>query len=165
MEKSKFENIGNTQLFFTLKFIVENTSSSRFYYSDIEYSEFRRDCDNAGSVVGITDLDFIDYNYLLAVLLLNKDFDYTTKKPEGTLVRPSVSTYSFDIDEHRTEFVRRTYKHEMESYLPELIQPMIEGMEDEGAFEYYDGQETYTDYYDGETTDIIFDKSSVRKIK
>lgn len=165
MEKSKFENIGNTQLFFTLKFIVENTSSSRFDYSDIEDSSFRSDCDNAGSIVGITGLDFIDYNYLLSVLLLNKNFDYTTKKPEGTLVRPSVGLYSFDIDEHRTEFVRRTYTHEVESYLPELIQPMTRGMEDEGVFEYYDGRETDTDYYDGETTDVIFDKSSVRKIK
>jgi hypothetical protein len=165
MEKSKFENIGNTQLFFTLKFIVENTSSSRFDYSDIEYSSFRSDCDNASSIVGITGLDFIDYNYLLAVLLLNKNFDYTTKKPEGTLVRPSVGLYSFDIDEHRNEYVRRTYKHEVESYLPELIQPMIRGMEDEGVFEYYEGQETDTDYYDGETTDVNFDRSSVRKIK
>lgn len=165
MEKSKLENISNVKLFFLLKYIVENYDYNVFDFDDIGNDRFLSLCGKASLLVGITNIDYIDYNYILSILILNKKFDFTTKKPEGTLVRPSVGLYSFDIDEHRTEYVRRTYNHEIESYLPELIEPMIGSMENEGDFDYYDGHEADTDYYDGETTDINFDKRSIRKIK
>jgi hypothetical protein len=73
--------------------------------------------------------------------------------------------YSFDIDEYRTEYVRISYKHEITSYLVELIKPTFTSMENDSAFDYYDGVESDRDYYDGETTDTKFDKDSIRILK
>jgi len=165
MEKSKLENIGNTQLFFLLKKVKDEYYYDKIGYGEIEDSHFLESCDTAGGIVGLTDLNFLDYNYINAAIILNQNFNFDSSKPDGTLVRPKPSYYSFDIDEFRTEYVRRTYTHESTSYLPELLKPMIDKMESEGVFDYYDGGESDTDYYDGETTDVKFDKNSVRKIK
>jgi hypothetical protein len=165
MERSKLENIGNTQLFFLLKKVKDEYYYNKIGYDEIEDSSFLESCDTAGRIVGITDLDFLDYNYINASLILNQDFNFDSSKPDGTLLKPKPSYYSFDIDEFRTEQVRRTYTHESTSYLPELLKPMIDKMETEGVFDYYDGGESDVDYYDGETTDVKFDKSSIRQIK
>jgi hypothetical protein len=165
MEISKLENIGNVQLFFILKFVNENHSYNKYSFDDIEDDDFKGNCDSACKVAGIGDIDFVDYNFILATLIINKNYDFTSSKPTGIIEKPTAHLYSFDIDEHRVEYVRRSYKHEITSYLVELIRPTVDSMENEGAFDYYDGQETDTDYYDGETTDIKFDKSSIRKLK
>ena len=165
MEISKLENIGNTQLFFILKFVNENHSYNEYSFDDIENSDFKENCDSACKIAGIGDIDFIDYNFILASLIINKNYDFTSSKPTGVIEKPIPHLYSFDFDEHRTEYVRRTYQHEMTSYLVGLIRPTIHSMENEGVFEYYDGKETDVDYYDGETTDIIFDRDSIKRLK
>ena len=163
MEKSRLENIGNVQLYFLLKSVIDLYSGK--IGNEIGDEEFRDACDNAGKIIGLTNLDYLDYNYINACIIINNNFDFTTPKPLGVLKRPEAGLYSFDIDEHRIENVRRTYTHEMTSYLEQLLNPMVTGMEQDGNFDYYEGRESDVDYYDGETTDIIFDKKSIRKIK
>lgn len=167
IEKSKFENVGNIQLFFTLKIIIkEYKYSSRFFdINTISESDFYDSCDIASKSVGVGDITFIDYNYLLSVLLLNAGFDFDEKKPNGTLVRPSVSRYSFDTVEEYTSYGTRTYRNELESYLEELVIPMVIGMEGEGSLDYYDGDVIDDDIFDGETTNYKINKGSVVKIK
>jgi hypothetical protein len=167
IEKSKFENVGNVQLFFTLKIIIkEYGNSSRFFdVNTMSDSGFYDSCDIASKTVGVGDITFIDYNYLLSVLLLNEGFDFDEKKPNGTLARPSVSRYSFDVDEDYTSYGTRTYQNKLESYLEELVIPMAIGMEGEGSFDYYDGDVIYDNIYDGETTDFKIKNRSVVKIK
>jgi hypothetical protein len=158
MERSQLENIGNTQLFFLIKSIANEHSLSDIY-RDIyimDDNSFISACDDAGKIVGL-ELDFaIDHNYLAATIKLNySDFDFST----------SAHLYRFDIDEYRIEHVRRTYSHEMTSYSKELIKSTVDSMENEGTFDYYDGDEIDVDYYDGETTDVKFDKDSIRLIE
>lgn len=165
MEISRLVNIGNTQLFHILRYVNENHEYNQFSFDDIESDKFKYNCDLACKIMGVNDVDFIDYNFILATLIINNNYDFNSKKPTGIIEKPTAHLYSFDIDEYRTEFVRKTYKHEMTSYLVELIEPTTVSMEGEGVLSYFDGQETDTDYYDGETTDIKFDKSSIRKLK
>lgn len=164
-EKSTFENIGDVHLFFFLKALQKANGSEDIKELQISDSYFPEVCDEAADMVGIS-LNFpIDQNYIIALIKLNKDYDYSTRTPEKPFVRPKRGVYSFDYDEHRTEYVRRTYKHEIVSYSQDLIQGTVEMMENEGSFSYYDGLETDVDYYDGDTTDTKFDKGSIRKIE
>lgn len=165
IERSKFENVGNVQLFFTLKIIIKEYKYSSFGVNTMSENNFYGSCDIASKTVGVGDITFIDYNYLLSVLLLNEGFDFDEKKPKGTLVRPSISKYSFEVDEHYSAFGRRTYQNTLESYLTELVIPMAKGMDGEGAFDYYDGDLVSDNIYDAETTDMSYDKDSVVKIK
>jgi len=162
MEKSKLENIGNTQLFYLLKsFILKSNDST----PDMEDYGLSDNCDEASRIVGI-DLTFpVDQNYIVATLRLNSSYDFSTQKPNGEIKRPSFGLYEFDIDEHRSEQVRRTYRHEMVSYDESLVISTGRMAESEGWFDYTDGREVDVDYYDGETTDVNYDNSSVTKIK
>lgn len=168
MVKSMFEDMNNSRLFFMLKLISKDHGYASFDFNDIQESSFKDSCDNAGVMLGISkrNMKYIDYNYLLSVLLLNKGFDFTNKTPSGILTRPpSVSLYQFHVDEHRMEYVVRTYSHEVESYLPEIIEPMVRGMEDDAEFDYYSGKEINVEYLDGETNDVVFFWDDLKKIK
>lgn len=165
IERSKFENVGNVQLFFTLKIIIKEYEYSSFDVNTMRENNFYDSCDIASKTVGVGDITYIDYNYLLSVLLLNKGFDFDEKKPKGTLVRPSVSKYSFHTEEAYASYGTRTYRNVLESYLEELVIPMALGMGGEGAFDYYDGDLINDDIHDADTRDIIYDEDSVVKIK
>jgi|688.fasta_scaffold10824_20 hypothetical protein len=164
MERSKLENVGNTQLYFVLKRVIEEYDEP-IGSDSIEYSSFMDVCETSCKIVGIGSPYYIDYNYILATLLLNKGFDYSENKVSGVLKRPEVGLFSFDIDEIRVETVRTTYTHEISSYNKSLVFPTVQSMQNDGGFEYYDGTESDKDYLDGETTDINYDHRSLRQIK
>jgi hypothetical protein len=167
MEKSMLENIGNSQLFFILYMVNENHEYNKFSLDDITDDKFIRNCDRACKYVGIdiSGIDYVDYNFILATLLINEDYDFTSPKPSGVIKKPTSDLYSFDINEHRVEYVTRTYQHEVTSYLTELTEPTINAMLNNDTIEYYNGYETNTNYYDGETTDVDLDSNSIKKIK
>lgn len=163
MEKSKLENIGNAQLFYLLKNFISLRDGD--VSGDVEDYQFADDCDEAAKIVGI-DLHYpLDINYIASTIRLNKKYDFSSPKPNGDLIRPVAGLYKFDIDEDRIENVRRTYTHTVTSYDNTLVIPTSRMAENDGAFDYYDGEETDVDYYDGETTDVIYDYKSVKKIK
>jgi len=162
MEKSKLENIGNTQLFYLLKSFISITNDLSPQMDDYNLSN---NCDEASQIVGV-ELTFpVDQNYIVATLRLNSSYDFSTQKPNGEIKRPSFGLYEFDIDEHRSEQVRRTYRHTIVSYDKSLVIPTGQMAEGEGWLDYTDGREVDVDYYDGETTDVNYDNSSVTKIK
>ena len=163
-EKSTFENIGDVHLFFFLKALQKINGSEDITELQITDNYLPEVCDKAASIVGLS-LEFpTDQNYIIALIKLNQNYDYSTRTPEKPFIRPERGVYSFDIDEYRTEFVRRTYRNDIVSYSKDLIEGTAEMMQNEGVFSYYDGYEVDTDYYDGETTDTKFDKDSIRKI-
>jgi hypothetical protein len=164
MERSKLENVGNTQLYFVLKRVIEEYDEP-IGDDSIEESSFLDVCETSCKIVGLGNPDYIDYNYILATLLLNKGFDYSENKVSGILKRPEVGLFSFDIDEVRVETVRMSYTHEISSYGKSLVFPTVQAMTNDGNFEYYDGTEGDKDYLDGETTDINYDHRSLRQIK
>lgn len=169
IEESQLEKIGNVQLFFLLKNVIAITRFSvKEFVRDkyiMEDNNYIVNCDSAGKIMGI-ELNYpLDHNYILSTLRKNPEYDFNSAKPNGEIKRPEAHLYSFDYDEHRTEYVRRTYRHEITSYSEELVIPTVKSMEGEGSFEYYEGREVDVDYYDGETTDSDIDSSSVTKIK
>lgn len=163
-EKSTFENIGDAHLFFFMKSLQKINRHEDITQLEITDSYFPDVCDKAATMVGLTLEYPIDQNYIMALINLNKDYDYSTKTPEKPFVRPERGVYSFDFDEYRTEFVRRTYRHEIVSYSKDLVKGTVEMIDYDGSFDMYDGDEVDVDYYDGETTETKFDKDSVRKI-
>jgi hypothetical protein len=167
MEHSQLENIGNSQLFFMIKSILNEIELSDIIRDKdiMEDSQFIDTCDDSGKIVGV-ELEFIiDHNYLASTIKLNRDFDFSTSKPSGILVRPKAKLFKFEIDEFRVESVRRTYENELTSYSSDLVTSTVEKMRSEGSFDYYDGKEIGVDYYDGETTEVTLDKSSIKEVK
>jgi len=162
MERSNYENIGNAQLFFLIKLFLKNLGENNL---DIRDSDTWDALKESASVLGV-GYDFpVDVNYIISTINLNEGYDFENKGPSGTLNRPQASLYSFDYDEHRREYVRRTYRHEITSYNDDIVTETIMALDDSGNFEYYEGNEIDTDYYDGETTDVELDTNSIRKIK
>jgi hypothetical protein len=161
MEKSQLEKIGNVQLFFLLKKIMLVLNNNIPEMNDYGFADL---CDESGKIVGL-ELTYEDYNYIVATLKMNEGFDYSTKKPSSELERPIAAVYSFDVDEHRTESVRRTYRHKMLSYDIDLLIPTAELLQGDGNFDYYEGREVDVDYYDGDTNSVEFDKDSIVKIE
>ena len=161
MEKSKLENIGNTQLFYLLKGFISISQESN---PDMDDYNLADNCDEASRIVGLELSYPIDQNYIVATLKLNQNYDFSTQKPNGEIKRPSPGVYEYDIDEHRVENVRRTYRHSMVSYDENLVIPTSVMAEGEGWLDYTDGREVDVDYYDGETTDVSYDYNSVTKI-
>ena len=131
METSNLENLSNTQLYFLLKMTIHTYNMDHKYLlrSDImEDNGFIDSCESSARLMGF-ELEFpIDENYIAATIQLNPDYDFSEMKPSSELKRPKVGHYSFDIDEHRTEYVVRTYTHEQSSYSSDLLIPTVELM-------------------------------------
>jgi len=164
MVTSKLEKVGNSVLYYILKLILNEYTMDDIVLDRniLTDTSFKGVCEDSGELVGY-DLDILDMNYLVATLKLNENVDYTQKKP-SKLERPMAKEYSFETDEFRTEYVRRTYKNEITSYSRDLVYTTIEGLDEEGYLIYYDGLEVDTDYYDGETTDVKIDKNSIEEV-
>ena len=63
-------------------------------------------------------------------------------------------------------YVRNTYYNTISSYSKESdIFNLVEKMNSDGNFEYYNGNNTDTDVYDSEVTDVKVDKSSLQRVK
>jgi len=165
MTKSQLENMGNIQLFYFIKNIGNNYSILDIIKDSavMEDRDFTDACYESSKIMSI-DLDFPeDFNYIASVIKLNKTFDFTTQRPQGTLLRPTAKEFRFDIDESRTEYVTRTYRNHVTSYSGELVLTTIRSLNDSG-FEYWSGEMVGEDVYDGDTTEVKIDKNSIEKI-
>lgn len=164
MDKSQFEKVPDGEMFYIIKIMLKEYNDEDF---DLDNSDFIDACDNAAKLTGTKNLEFpIDYNYIISFYLLNSGFNWDSKRPEEKLKRPVGVEYSFDYDEHRTEFVRRTYRHYVTTYDENLIMETVNAIDNSpDGFEYYNGNEIDADYYDGETTDSSLDRSSITKVK
>jgi len=106
-----------------------------------------------------------DYNYVISLLKKNPNYDYSSKKPTGNIIRPEGHLYTFDVDEDKKEYVIRTFKVEVFSYDEKLVFDTFTYAEGEGVVSYYDYPESNVNYYDGETYEVKYNRKSLRKIK
>ena len=166
MERSKLENVNDTLLFYLLKYILKDISIEDIinYSSILEDYGFEKVVYAASRKFGL-DLYIIDYNYIVATFRLNPDLDFDAQFPNKKIQRPIAKKYGFDIDEFRTEYVRRTYYNTITSYSDELVISTVQAEIAEGDLLYFDGKEVDTDYFDGETTDVKIDRSSIEEVK
>jgi hypothetical protein len=154
MEKSKLENVSDKQLFYLLKGVSESVS-------DISDDDYYDVCVLAAKIVGFDLEEPIDVNYIASTLKLNDNYDFNIFEPTNKLKRPIASIYKLDTTESRTEYVNRIYRNFVTSYDMDLVIPTIDLFED---YEYYYGEMILEDYYDGETTDVENEVSSIKKI-
>lgn len=161
MEKSELENLSDKVIYRMCHMIINKLGDDYHRFLLFEDNNFIDSCDFVGKLFGHT-MDIIDYDFILN-LIKNNDFTDPTPKP---LKRPKIQKYSFDFDEYRTEFTRRTYRHNLDSYsnIKSDFINLINLMENQGGLEPYNGREVDVDYYDGETTDVKLDKNSIEKI-
>jgi hypothetical protein len=164
MKKSSLEGLSNSHLFFILKIIVKEHPVNTFTPNDIGDEEFIDLCVKACKIMGINTGDYIDCNYILATLIINRKFDFTTQKPSGTIIKPKIDNYSFDIKETRSEVVVRTYRHKTTSYLSDLVIPYSTLKYNNDELDIWTGKEVDVEYIDGETDSVDFEGDSVTKL-
>ena len=154
MEKSRLENVSDKQLFYLLKGVSESGS-------DISDDDYYDVCVLAAKIVGFDLKELIDVNYIASTLKLNDNYDFNIFEPTNKLKRPIASIYKLDTAESRIEYVNRIYRNFVTSYDMDLVIPTIDLLDD---YEYYGGEMILEDYYDGETTDVENEVSSIKKI-
>jgi hypothetical protein len=156
MEKSNLEKLTDKVLGFLLKQIYKELDGE----SEPELEEFDAAAVEALKTMGIGDNSYIDINFAFELYRKNIDNDF-----QIPLDRPKAGLYSIEIDTHSTEYVRRTYRHEVSCYDDSSVYDFFKYMFYQGDFSAYDGDEVDYDTYDSETTDETVDKNSVKKIK
>ena len=155
MEKSRLEKVSDKQLFYLLKGVSESGS-------DISDNNYYDVCILSAKIVGFDLEEPIDVNYIASTLKLNDNYDFNIFEPTNKLKRPIASIYKLDTTESRVEYVNRIYRNFVTSYDMDLVIHTIDYFFED--YNYYDGEMILEDYYDGETTDVENEVSSIKKI-
>lgn len=156
MEKSKLEKINDRILVILLKEIYKELDGE----TEPEIDEFDAAAFDALKTMGLGNNSYIDYNFAFELYKKNIDNDF-----QIPLIRPKVGLYSIDVEVNSTEYVRRTYRHEISCYDESSVYELFSNILGEGDISVYDGDEIDYDVYDSETNDETVDNNSVRKIK
>ena len=159
MERSQLEELPDKALFLFIKKIENETEI------DLEESLFAQTCKSVGKLFNLKNLDYIDFNYIVATYNLNVPSVWDSERLTGELNRPQVKLYSFQFYERRIETVETTYELYQESYSEKLVEETIKIREYDGNLEWWDGKEVDRDYLDGETTDTGFVDGSIKEVK
>lgn len=159
MEQSKLENIPDKILYLIIKKINDSINI------DLEDSDFIEESDSIAKIMGIGNLDYIDYNYIASTFELNTPSFWEKDKLEGEINRPKPKLYLYDWYERKIETVETTYRLQQTSYSSKLVEDTIRMIDNDGNLEWYDGKEIDREYIDGETTDSGFIRGSIRERK
>ena len=159
MERSQLEELPDKALFLFIKKIENEVEI------DLEESLFVKTCKSVGRLFNLKNLDYIDFNYIVATYNLNVPSVWDSERLTGELNRPQVKLYSFQFYERRIETVETTYELYQESYSEKLVEETIKALEYDGNLEYWNGKEVDRDYLDGETSDTGFVDGSIREVK
>jgi hypothetical protein len=159
MERSQLEELPDKALFIFIKKIENETEI------DLEENLFAKTCKSVGKLFNLKNLDYIDFNYIVATYNLNVPSVWDSERLTKELNRPQVKLYAFQFYERRIETVETTYELYQESYSEKLVEETIKIREYDGNLEYWDGKEIDRDYLDGETTDTGFVDGSIKQIK
>jgi hypothetical protein len=91
-------------------------------------------------------------------LIMNEDL-FDEGRLIGNLDRPTLKKVEFDWNAWETQWVKLTYRHQVETYGTDKgdIYNYIYGLSSEGDMSYWDGKLINTDNYDSETTDESID--------
>lgn len=156
MEKSNLEKVNDKILVILLKEIQRELDGE----TEPEFEDFDAAAFDALKTMGLSNKSYIDYNFAFELYKKNIDNDF-----QIPLIRPKVGLYSIDVEVNSTEFVRRTYRHEISCYDESSVYELFSNILGEGDISVYDGDEIDYDVYDSETNDETVDNNSVRKIK
>jgi hypothetical protein len=159
MERSQLEELPDKALFIFIKKIENETEI------DLEENIFAKTCNSIGKLFNIRNLEYIDFNYIVATYNLNVPSFWASERLTGELNRPQVKLYAFQFYERRIETVETTYELYQESYSDKLVEDTIKIREYDGNLDWWDGKEVDRDYFDSETTDSGFVNNSIREVE
>jgi hypothetical protein len=161
MSASIFESIPDKTLFRFIKMVMEATNFEALLSS--QDRELMEGIEDAESALGVRGDDItIDCDYIYNVWKLNEDL-FEEDRLTGNLDRPTFKKVEFDWYSWETQWVKLTYRHQVETYGTDKndIYSYIYGMSSEGDMSYWDGKLIDTNNYDSETTDESIDDSSI----
>jgi hypothetical protein len=160
MSTSVFETIPDKTLFRFIKIVMEEVD---FHTLDSSQDYTLKDgVESAESTLGIRGNDSsLDCDYIYNVWEMNQDL-FEEDKLTQPLDRPKLNKVEFDWYGWETQWVKLTYRHEVETYSAskENIYNFIYGMSSERDYSYWDGDLIETDNYDLDTTDNSIDDTS-----
>ena len=162
MENSKLEKYKDKVLFTILKKIYEELGG----VEDVEVSDldFNEACVEVMTMVGMGGADSIDIDYLCTMYNENID-ELDEDSLVNPLSRPTLHSYSADVDVISYESIRRTYRHTISSYNQDQVIHMLEHMEGNGDISHWDGDEVDYDTFDSSIESVRWDKNSVDLLK
>jgi hypothetical protein len=151
MKKSFLEKYSDITLWRILLILTNNEKFMK------EYNEFENIwdswdfCNMVTSLLkplGITANEDLDFEFVMKIIELNKD-KIDNKDFSGSLIRPELKLYEFDIDENSREYVATIWTHKRYAYDISTIENILRS----DNFYLSEGKESYRDVYDSETTE------------
>ena len=143
MDKSYLESLSQKLLYTILYMAKTSFDGEKVVLNDIEHSYIVETFESAiNSVIGTgkKGLDYIDIDFIFNLYVLNVD-KITTNKSFTDLTIPEPKLYSYDVVEHRVQYVETVYRNTVTSYSKHSVSPIIELSQHDGNFDYYYGDE------------------------
>ena len=162
MSVSTFESIPDKTLFRFIKVVMEEVDFNTLDSSQ-DYT-LREGIESAESTLGIRGNDSpLDSDYIYNVWEMNQGF-FEENKLTQPLDRPKLNKVEFDWYGWETQWVKQTYRHEIETYSSskDNIYNYIYGMSSEGDYSYWDGDLVDSDVYDSDVTDDSIESNTFK---
>jgi len=161
MSVSIFESIPDKTLFMFIKVVMEEVDFNTLDSSQ-DYT-LKDGVETAESTLGIRGNDSsLDCDYIYNVWEMNQNL-FEEDKLTQPLDRPKLNKVEFDWYLWQTQWVKQTYKHQIETYSSEKgdIFNYVRGMNQDGDYSVWDGELIDTDVYEADVTDDSIDDSSL----
>jgi hypothetical protein len=156
MEKSFLESLSQKLLYTILYLAKTSLDGEKVVLNDIEHSYIVETFESAiKSAIGTEkrNLDYLDIDFIFNLYVLNVD-KITTNKAFVDLTIPEPKLYSYDVAENRVQYVEIVYRNTMTSYSKHSVMPIIELLQNDGNFDYYDGTEVSDIINDSEIQEV-----------
>jgi hypothetical protein len=156
MEKSYLESLSQKLLYTILYVAKTSLDDEKVVLNDIEHSYIVETFESAiKSAIGTEKrgLDYIDIDFIFNLYVLNVD-KITTNKAFVDLTIPEPKLYSYDVAENRVQYVETVYRNTITSYSKHSVMPIIELLQNDGNFDYYDGNEVSDIINDSEIQEV-----------
>jgi hypothetical protein len=159
---SELESLPDKILFQVLKQLKKNCESEGIHLNAEFDTEIISVIGQTIKIFGIVDnTKYIDDEFLWTVFKMNIN-KLSDDKLVGSLERPDIKEYEFDIVVSETVYQTSSWTHRIESYgNPYRI---ARAMEYNADLDYWEGSQNYTDINDSETNEIRIDKRSFKEI-
>ena len=156
MDKSFLESLSQKLLYTILYVAKTSLDGEKVVLNDIEHSYIVETFESAiKSAIGTEkrNLDYLDIDFIFNLYVLNVD-KITTNKAFVDLTIPEPKLYSYDVAENRVQYVEIVYRNTMTSYSKHSVMPIIELLQNDGNFDYYDGTEVSDIINDSEIQEV-----------
>jgi hypothetical protein len=159
---SDLERYSDKTLFQIMKRIQDECNSENISLESAFSTRIVELIDRSLKIFGVIDNPkYIDDEFLWVLIKMNRD-KLNDEKLSGSLDRPEAQEYEFDVNVSETVYQTTSWEHRVESYGSPY--ELVNAMDYNGDFDYWEGREGYRDIGDSETNEINIVKRSFKKI-